>query len=230
MIAAVFVFVGPYLTPGLEPSRDARLNRTYERFERAQGVDGIPAARRGGQRRHEPGERLRLRDGPVLADRALGHPAGRPLHEPRGGRRPRARARAPLERPHPGGDRLVRALRAARRARPDARDAAPRRHGRAGRRPARAVRRRRLPAGRRPGTEPRQPRHGERGGLEGALARRATPPRPVGCSASSPRPRSATPALRRGPTSCSRPTRPSPSGSRWRTPGQRASEAGDVSD
>ena len=42
VIAAVFVFVGPYLTPGLEPSRDARLNRTYERFERAQGVEGIP--------------------------------------------------------------------------------------------------------------------------------------------------------------------------------------------
>ncbi len=42
LIAAVFVFVGPYLTPGLEPSHDARLNRTYARFERAQGVEGIP--------------------------------------------------------------------------------------------------------------------------------------------------------------------------------------------
>ena len=157
LIAAVFVFVGPYLTPGLEPSHDARLNRTYARFERAQGVEGHPPARRGGQRRHEPGERLRLRHGPVLADRALGHAAGRPLHRRRGGRRPRPRARAPLERPHPEGDRLVRALRAARRARPDARDAAARRHGRARRRSPRAPRRRRLPARRRPGAEPRQP-------------------------------------------------------------------------
>ena len=39
LIAAVFVFVGPYLTPGLERPEDPELIRTYERFERAQGVD-----------------------------------------------------------------------------------------------------------------------------------------------------------------------------------------------
>jgi STE24 endopeptidase len=42
LIAAVFVFVGPYLTTGLEPPDDPELTRTYERFERAQGVEGIP--------------------------------------------------------------------------------------------------------------------------------------------------------------------------------------------
>lgn len=38
-IAATLVFVGPYLTPGLETPDDPQLVRTYERYERAQGVD-----------------------------------------------------------------------------------------------------------------------------------------------------------------------------------------------
>jgi STE24 endopeptidase len=42
LIAAVLVFVSPYLTTGLEPVNDPRLERAYHRFERAQGVDGIP--------------------------------------------------------------------------------------------------------------------------------------------------------------------------------------------
>jgi STE24 endopeptidase len=42
VIAALLIFVSPYLTEGLEPVKDTRLQRTYERFEKAQGVDGIP--------------------------------------------------------------------------------------------------------------------------------------------------------------------------------------------
>lgn len=38
-IAATLVFVGPYLTPGLDAPDDRELVRTYERYERAQGVD-----------------------------------------------------------------------------------------------------------------------------------------------------------------------------------------------
>jgi len=41
-IAALLIFVSPYLTEGLEPVKDRRLQQTYERYERAQGVDGIP--------------------------------------------------------------------------------------------------------------------------------------------------------------------------------------------
>ena len=41
-IAALLIFVSPYLTEGLEPVKDERLQRTYARFEKAQGVDGIP--------------------------------------------------------------------------------------------------------------------------------------------------------------------------------------------
>jgi STE24 endopeptidase len=41
-IAALLIFVTPYLTEGLEPVKDERLQQTYARFEKAQGVDGIP--------------------------------------------------------------------------------------------------------------------------------------------------------------------------------------------
>ena len=41
-IAATLVFVSPYLTTGLEKPADPRLERAYARFERAQGVKGIP--------------------------------------------------------------------------------------------------------------------------------------------------------------------------------------------
>jgi len=41
-IAALLVLVEPYLTPGLEPVRDQRLARTYERFEHIQGVGHVP--------------------------------------------------------------------------------------------------------------------------------------------------------------------------------------------
>jgi Zn-dependent protease with chaperone function len=41
-IAALLVFLGPPLTPGLEKPDDPKLVSTYERFERAQGVSGIP--------------------------------------------------------------------------------------------------------------------------------------------------------------------------------------------
>ena len=44
-IAAALVFVGPYLTAGLEKPDDPELAGTYERFERDQGVDEDPAAR-----------------------------------------------------------------------------------------------------------------------------------------------------------------------------------------
>jgi STE24 endopeptidase len=41
-IAALLVLLGPPLTPGLEKPDDPKLMSTYERFERAQGVSGIP--------------------------------------------------------------------------------------------------------------------------------------------------------------------------------------------
>ena len=41
-IASALVLTGPYLTPGLEKPDDPELVRTYERFERAQGVSDIP--------------------------------------------------------------------------------------------------------------------------------------------------------------------------------------------
>jgi STE24 endopeptidase len=42
LIASVLVLAGPYLVPGLEKPEDLELVRTFERFERAQGVDDIP--------------------------------------------------------------------------------------------------------------------------------------------------------------------------------------------
>ena len=42
VIAALLIFVSPYLTEGLEPAKDPRLQRTYERYEKAQDVDGNP--------------------------------------------------------------------------------------------------------------------------------------------------------------------------------------------
>lgn len=41
-IAALLIFVSPYLTEGLHPVKDPRLEQTYRRFEKAQGVEGIP--------------------------------------------------------------------------------------------------------------------------------------------------------------------------------------------
>ena len=41
-IVALVVFVSPYLTTGLEPTDDVALQRTYERFKRDQGVEGVP--------------------------------------------------------------------------------------------------------------------------------------------------------------------------------------------
>ena len=40
-IAAVLVFAEPYLATGLEPPSDQRLEQSYERLARAQGVDGV---------------------------------------------------------------------------------------------------------------------------------------------------------------------------------------------
>ena len=42
LIAAVLVFSGPYLVTGLERPADPELQRTYDRYARAQGVDDIP--------------------------------------------------------------------------------------------------------------------------------------------------------------------------------------------
>jgi len=41
-IVVLLVFSGPYLVTDLEPSDDPELVRTYEQYERAQGVEGIP--------------------------------------------------------------------------------------------------------------------------------------------------------------------------------------------
>ena len=40
-IAAVLVFAEPYLATGLEPPRDQRLEQSYARLARAEGVDGV---------------------------------------------------------------------------------------------------------------------------------------------------------------------------------------------
>jgi len=40
-IAAVLVFAEPYLATGLEPPSDQRLEQSYERLARAEGVDGV---------------------------------------------------------------------------------------------------------------------------------------------------------------------------------------------
>ena len=42
LIASTLVLAGPYLVPGLEQPDDPALVRTYERFERSQGVSDIP--------------------------------------------------------------------------------------------------------------------------------------------------------------------------------------------
>lgn len=42
LIASTLVLAGPYLVPGLEKPDDAALVRTYERFERSQGVSDVP--------------------------------------------------------------------------------------------------------------------------------------------------------------------------------------------
>jgi STE24 endopeptidase len=41
-IVALVVFVGPYLVTDLETTHDPKLQRTYERYEQAQGVESIP--------------------------------------------------------------------------------------------------------------------------------------------------------------------------------------------
>jgi Zn-dependent protease with chaperone function len=41
-IVALVVFTGPYLVPGLEATDDPELERTYERYARAQHAEGIP--------------------------------------------------------------------------------------------------------------------------------------------------------------------------------------------
>ena len=41
-IVALVVFTGPYVVPGLEPTDDPELQRTYERYARAQHAEGIP--------------------------------------------------------------------------------------------------------------------------------------------------------------------------------------------
>ena len=131
-------------------ARRSRARRALRPTRARRGSARDPAPRRVGQREHEPGERVRVRRRPLPAGRPLGHVARRPFLAARGGRRPRPRARAPLERPHREGDRLVRALRVARRPRPDAGDAAARRDGRPAGSPPRAARRGRLDRSSRP--------------------------------------------------------------------------------
>ena len=101
-------------TTDLEPPDDPRLVAAYERFERAQGVEEIPLRVEEVSGDTSQANAYAFGIGPSRADRALGHAARRAVLRRRSRRRPRARARPPLERPHREGARVVRALRAAR--------------------------------------------------------------------------------------------------------------------
>ena len=79
--------------PGSRRRDDAELVRDVRALRARAGRRRHPASHRGGERRHEPGERLRVRHGADRDDRPLGHAARRPVHRRRGARRPRARAR-----------------------------------------------------------------------------------------------------------------------------------------
>ena len=60
-IAALFNFVAPYLDFTTDPLRDKALLAAAERYEGELGLSSIPIRVERGQRRHRPGERVRLR-------------------------------------------------------------------------------------------------------------------------------------------------------------------------
>ena len=212
-IGALFAFVSP--TSSRRARSTTRPCGARRRFERQQGVSGIPVSVEDVSGTTSQANAYAVGFGAsrkvVLWSTMLDGTLLR-----RGGEgRARPRDRAPLEQPHPEGARVVRAVRAARRLDPDARHPAPRRDGRGRSGPPRAPRRRSAAARR-----CCRPRAGSAGAWRqrptGRRWRRpATRPPPAGSSSGSARPRSPIPTRPRGRTCCSRTTPRSPSASRW---------------
>ena len=120
-IAALFTFVAPYLDFTTEPLADEALLAAADEYRARARRRGHPDPRRGGERRHRPGERVRVRDRAVAARRLLGHDAPRSVRRGRAEGRSRPRAGAPLAAAPARGPRLVRAVRDPRRVDPHAR-------------------------------------------------------------------------------------------------------------
>ncbi len=164
---------GVRVRPAVPPRFDdtsprPRAEAIGDRARGAAGCFGDPDRGRGCQRGDEPGQRVRRRLWPVPEDRALEHDDRRDVLRRRGEGGARARDRPPLERSHPEGARLVRALRASWSLGADAADETPWWHGRGGGGPARAPRRRCAATRGAAGTELDQQTDGVRGRLEGA--------------------------------------------------------------
>ena len=161
-------FPSPSRTSSTGTSR-SRTRRSSQRRARSSGrraSTGMPLAGRERERGHDQANAYAFGLGPSRRDRRSGTRCSTAASRRRGRRRARPRDRAPLEQPHPEGDRLVRALCPPRRV-SDARHAPSGRDGRAGVRAARAARRRGAPARRDAGAELDQPPDGGRGRLEG---------------------------------------------------------------
>ena len=80
-IAAVLVFVGPYLDTGLEqPDDPALVRRATTDYERAEGLHGIPLRVEEVSGDTSQANAYAFGIGPSSAGRALGHAARRPLH------------------------------------------------------------------------------------------------------------------------------------------------------
>ena len=220
-IAVTLVFVEPYLTTGLEPVGDPRIERAYERFRHAQGVGDVPlrveevsgdtslanayAFGLGPSRRVVLWDtlldgRFTSREVDVVLAHELGHQSSDHI--------PKAIGWFALIM-LPGA--LVLMLATRRRGG----------MGEPGGDPARAIGRRGHPGRRGAGREPRQPPDGGRGRLEGARDHPRPGRRRAASSASSRRPRSATRARRPGRSSSSARTRRSPVAWRWPMPGRR---------
>ena len=156
---------GPYLTPASRSQRTP-ISWRLQRFERSQG-DRTSPPDRGGERRYEPGERLRFGMGPtstiVLWDTSstAGSPTARCTSSSRTSSRTTRATTSPRRSPGSGSSPSRAGCSSC--SRPgDVAD------GRGRRGAARASRRGGVPARRGSGPERRQPGVGGRGGLEGA--------------------------------------------------------------
>ena len=124
-----------------QAARRRRAFRGSARLRAPAGCGRDPDPRGGGERRHERGECVRHRARAEPPCDPLGHAPRRSLQRPRGAGGGRARDRTPLEPPPAEGAGVVRHVRTAGGVGPDARHAAPRRHGCARGGPAGALRR-----------------------------------------------------------------------------------------
>ena len=110
-IAFAFAAVSPWLLSDLhDPATDPEADGNVRPACGSPGCRRRPADDRGGERRHQPGQRLRLRRRRNADHRPVGHAPRRALQRRAGRGRPRPRARPPLERSHRQGDRVVCAL------------------------------------------------------------------------------------------------------------------------